>query len=417
MINKIIISACFFLSLVSFSQEGTSSPYSFYRIGDVKFNGTLESRSTGGLSIAQDSTHINLQNPAGYANLKWTTFTVGGGTSYTTLKANETSGKSQKTTLDYLAVGIPVSKKFGTAFGLVPYSSVGYRINNPNSDSSQKSERFNGWGGLNRVFLGVGYKIIPDLSVGINAYYNFGSIRSNSFEYIQDIPIGSRELNTAHLTGLSTNIGMMYKTKINEKLSFFSSLYYTPESTLESENTTNVSTVNYNANFDFQVIDSQEEETSKTNLKLPQKIAFGAGVGDSKKWLFGAEVVLQGIGNLANNYNTIDKVTYERSQKYSIGGYYVPNSNPFASYFQKITYRGGLRFEKTGLIVNSKSINDTALTFGMGLPITGSLSNFNIGLEYGKKGTTSNDLVQENYFNVIFSFSLNDKWFVKSKFR
>ena len=76
----------------------------------------------------------------------------------------------------------------------------------------------------------------------------------------------------------------------------------------------------------------------------------------------------------------------------------------------------GFRYEKTGLIVNSTSINDAALTFGMGLPISGSLSNLNLGLEYGKKGTTSNNLVQENYFNLNLSFTLNDKWFVKSKF-
>jgi hypothetical protein len=33
MIKKIIVSACLLLSLVSFAQEGTSSPYSYYGIG------------------------------------------------------------------------------------------------------------------------------------------------------------------------------------------------------------------------------------------------------------------------------------------------------------------------------------------------------------------------------------------------
>ncbi|MBA4320624.1 MAG: hypothetical protein C0412_19695, partial [Flavobacterium sp.] len=127
MIKKIIISACLFLSLVSYSQEGTSSPYSFYGIGETKFSGTLENRSMAGLSIAQDSTHINLQNPASYANLRWTAFTIGAGSSYTKQKTNTESGVAQKTTLDYLALGIPM-KKFGAAFGLIPYSSVGYRI-------------------------------------------------------------------------------------------------------------------------------------------------------------------------------------------------------------------------------------------------------------------------------------------------
>ena len=58
-----------------------------------------------------------------------------------------------------------------------------------------------------------------------------------------------------------------------------------------------------------------------------------------------------------------------------------------------------------------------AFTFGAGLPVTGSFSNFNVGFEIGKKGTTSANLVQENYFNLNVSFSLNDKWFVKSKYR
>jgi hypothetical protein len=67
-------SACLFLSLVSFAQEGTASPYSYYGIGDVRFKGTVENRSMGGVAVEQDSIHINLQNPASFANLKMTTF-------------------------------------------------------------------------------------------------------------------------------------------------------------------------------------------------------------------------------------------------------------------------------------------------------------------------------------------------------
>ena len=56
----------------------------------------------GGISMAQDSTHINLQNPASYANLKWSAFTIGGGSSYSKQKSGDESAKAQKTTLDYL---------------------------------------------------------------------------------------------------------------------------------------------------------------------------------------------------------------------------------------------------------------------------------------------------------------------------
>jgi hypothetical protein len=185
---------------------------------------------------------------------------------------------------------------------------------------------------------------------------------------------------------------------------------------LKSENSRNIETVSINSNFDLQVVDVLEVQTSKTDLKLPQKWSFGAGVGDSKKWLFGAEISLQDAGKLASNYNTLDNVVYRKYEKYSLGGFYTPNPNPFSSYYKRITYRAGFKYEKTGLIINSQSINDVGMTFGMGLPITGSLSNMNLGLEYGKKGTTQANLVQENYFILNMSFSLNDKWFVKRKF-
>jgi hypothetical protein len=416
MINKIILGSCLLLSFVSFSQEGTSSPYSFYGIGESRFSGTMENRAMAGLSIAQDSTHINLQNPAGLANLKWTAFTAGASSKYTDQKTNSATGVAKKTTFDYLSLGIPLGR-FGAAMGLIPYSSVGYKIQNISTDEKTNSKRFNGWGGLNRVFIGTGFRITSNLNIGANVYYNFGKLQTNGLEFIPNILIGSRELNVATLSGLSFNMGLTHKAKINNKLSLFSSLYYTPESTLVSDNTRSIATVSFDSNFDVQVVDPLEDGVTKRNLTMPQKWSFGAGVGDAKKWLLGGEVSFQEVGKLYNNYNTVDKVVFGKYQKYSIGGYFIPSSKPFVSYAKRIIYRGGFRFEKTGLVINETSIDDMAVTFGAGLPITGSLSNINVGFEIGKKGTKAANLVQENYFNLTLSFSLNDKWFVKSKYR
>jgi hypothetical protein len=77
MIKKIVVSACLLLSLVSFAQEGTASPYSYYGIGDIRFKGTVENQSMGGLRLFSDSIHVSLRNPAAYGRLKLTTYTVG----------------------------------------------------------------------------------------------------------------------------------------------------------------------------------------------------------------------------------------------------------------------------------------------------------------------------------------------------
>ena len=415
MIKKIIISACLLLSLVSFAQQGTSSPYSFYGIGDIRFKGTLENRSMAGVAVEQDSIHINLENPASFASLKLTTFTVGGTYGTKELKTNTESANARRSTVDYLAVGLPLGK-FGLGFGLIPYSSVGYKIEKLSSEVGETNKRLSGTGGLNKAFLGIGYKITPNFSIGADANYNFGKVETNSLEIITNVALGTRELNTAELSGLNFNIGTMYQAKINKKLSLYSSLNYTVEGTLTSKNTRNISTGVYNSNFDFSVVDSYGDQKSESEVRYPSKVTFGMGIGESKKWLLGGKIAYQKTYGQENTYNKASNVGYGRFGSVSLGGYYIPDYNSFSNYAKKIVYRGGIKYEKTGLMINSESINDMGLTLGVGLPISGSFSNVNLGFEFGKKGTTNANLVQENYANFSASFSLNDKWFVKRKF-
>jgi hypothetical protein len=331
------------------------------------------------------------------------------------LKTSSESASARRTTLDYLAVGLPLGK-FGLGFGLLPYSSVGYKIESLATDASQNNNRFNGTGGLSKVFLGIGYKITPSLSFGADAHYNFGKIETSSLEFITGVPVGTRELNKVDLSGVNFDAGLMYQTKINKKLSFFSSLNYTLESTLSSTNKRSISTVMYNASYDLSLVDAIDDVTIQKDLKLPSKLTIGVGIGEARKWLIGAQVSMRDAGSLAISYNNLDNASYEKQQKYSLGGYYIPNYKSYTSYAKRIVYRGGFRYEKTGLVVNSESINDMGITLGIGMPITGSFSNINFGFEIGKKGTTTSGLVQENYANLSVGMSLNDKWFVKRKF-
>jgi len=66
MIKKLVLVFIAIIAIQSHAQEGTSSPYSFYGIGSLKFKGTVENRSMGGLSIYADSVQVNLRNPASY---------------------------------------------------------------------------------------------------------------------------------------------------------------------------------------------------------------------------------------------------------------------------------------------------------------------------------------------------------------
>ncbi|MCP2026795.1 long-subunit fatty acid transport protein [Flavobacterium sp. HSC-32F16] len=396
------------ISFASFAQEGTASPYSFYGIGDIKFKGTLEYRSMAGVAVEQDSIHLNIENPSSYANLMQTTFTVGGTFGTSTLKSDSESAKAQRTTFDYLAVGIPMGK-FGASFGLIPLSSVGYKILSDNTAvENGVSAQLNGKGGINKVYFGLAYKIKPNWSIGADLQYNFGKITTTSIEQVTGVQNTTSETNVSTLSGVNFDIGTMYQTKLYNKVNLFTSLSYTFASTLTSESTREI-TVSGDP-------DTYPYPNVTQDLKLPNKLTIGAGIGESRKWLVGTTLTFQDEGRLGNYYNAAQNVQYEKYSKYAIGGYYIPNYASFTSYLSRITYRAGLKYEKIGLIVNNESIKDVGMTLGAGIPIPGYFSNVNFGIEFGKRGTVSSDLVQENYVNFSVGFSFNDKWFVKSKF-
>ncbi|KAF2334441.1 hypothetical protein [Flavobacterium daemonense] len=408
MIKKIIISACLLISFVSFAQQGTASPYSFYGIGDARFKGTLENRSMAGVSIEQDSIHLNVDNPSSYASLRQTTFTVGGSFGTSTLKNSDHSEKAQRATFDYLAVGIPMGK-WGAAFGLVPLTSVGYKILNDNTATEgATNSQFEGKGGVNKVFFGLGYKIKPNWNIGADAQYNFGTITTTSVEAITGVQNSTKETNKSTLSGVNFNIGTMYQTKFYKNMTLFTSLNYTFASTLNADNTRVIAVSTDPDPITFDPVSAK--------LKMGNKLTIGAGVGVPRKWLVGTTLAFQGEGQYQNYYNSSDNVRYEKYSKYALGGYYIPNYTSFTNYFSRVTYRAGLKYEQIGMVINNQSINDVGMTLGAGFPITGSFSNVNFGIEFGKRGTTSAGLIQENYLNFSASFSFNDRWFMHRKF-
>ena len=427
MIKKIIVSICLLFSLALFAQEGTSSPYSFYGIGDIKFKGTVENRSMGSLSVFPDSIHINIQNPAHLAGLKLTGLSLGGTYANTKSKTETQEAKARRTSLDYMAVGIPVGK-VGIGFGLIPYSSIGYKIGKITNVTNTSGEvvrsiysKYNGIGGVNKVFLGLGYRLTKNINIGADIQYNFGTIETSDLQYQTDLQYGSRENNISDLRGLNFDLGIAYQTKVNTKYSFFSSLSYTPEAELTLGNTRNIEIVQLLSTSAISVIERENIPVEDTKIKLPSKLSFGSGFGEVKKWLIGGEITFLNNSVMSNRFTDIQGATFENAVRYSLGGFFIPNYNSYATYYKRIVYRGGLRYENTGLVIQKpgypdKSITDFAANIGLGMPLSGTFTNINIGLEIGKRGTKSYNLVEENYVNLSVGLSLSDKWFVKRKF-
>ena len=433
MIKKLLIVFVCVFCLQTYAQDGVASPYSYYGIGSLKFKGTVENNSMGSIGVYNDSIHVNLQNPATYGgqNLpiynnqsRPVIFTVGGTSNSTDLESNSSSSETSTQTFDYLALAFPLGK-LGIGFGLLPYTSVGYKLDNFNS-SGQITHRYRGSGGVNKTYLSAGYQFENGLSFGVTADYNFGNIKNNTIEfpYSTDgspLSYNVREDNRSDLSGLSFNFGAHYKKMVTEKLEVQTSLTFAPSSSLNSQNTRSFQTIIISATgseIELNTIeaDLQSRGLSRTNLKLPSNITIGAGVGQPRKWFAGVDFKTQNTSQFSNPLYVYENTTFENSNTLAVGGFYIPKYNSFSSYFKRIVYRTGMRFENTGLKINNEAIREFGISFGLGLPVGTTFSNANLGLEFGSRGTTDSNLIKENFFKVQLSLSLNDRWFKKQRY-
>ena len=433
MIKRIFLITILFASFNFQAQEGTSSPYSFYGIGSLKFKGTTENRAMGGLSIYNDSIHMNFRNPASYVgkNLfsfnneaRLVKFTVGIGHSDTKLETSNASDNTTTTTFDYLGLNVPMGK-FGMGFGLIPHSSVGYKLESRNSIDSLQY-KYSGNGGLNKVFLGFGYLISDNISIGVDARYNFGNIQNNALEFLYDdeqLPLDyqAREINRSDLSGINYNLGISYNAVFNEKTQLVSSLTYSPGYNLKSKNKRTFASVIVNdSGIEYPIneieVDLLSLDLEETDLKMPSKMSIGLGIGSIRNWFVGSEYTMIKSSVFSSDLLDIENATFEDSSILSIGGFYIPDYNSFNKVWQRIVYRSGIYFEKTGLNINNQSIKEFGISFGLGIPVGRLFSNLNTVVEIGRRGTTNENLVKENFVNFQLSLSLNDRWFVKRKY-
>ena len=434
MIKQLCLVIVAVFTINSYAQLRTTSPYSFYGIGSLKFKGTTENRSMGGLSIYTDSIHVNLRNPASYGGEPIKTFpfngenrairyTVGGSSSNTKLNTSAASDNVSSSTFDYLAVALPMGK-FGVGFGLLPYTSVGYQLESYDNQSVL-DYRYRGEGGLNKAFLGLGYQLAKDFSIGVDASYNFGNIQNNVVQFRYDdegnlLQYHGRENNRSDLSGLNFNFGMTYKPMITDKLRLTTAFTYSPKADLTSKNQRVIATVivtEEGSEFPINEIDVDlaSEGIAETNLTLPTKTSVGIGIGQDRKWFVGTEYTMLKTSEFSNEIFSFDNANYVDATTLAVGGFIIPEYNSF-KYWKRVVYRAGFNFEKSGLEINNEAINEFGITFGVGLPVGNMFSNVNIGFEYGQRGTVNQNLVKENFVNFQLSLSLNDRWFVKRKY-
>lgn len=170
------------MSLTSFSQSISSSPYSLYGVGslyDADF-GIIPSIGSSGMALPSAS-FINNLNPASlaYLPLNHFLFDVGGKAIATTYQSGSRSEKRNNFQFSHLAFASPLNKNSGFSVALQPYSSSAFKISNLKLPIENSQDYYYltaaGSGGLNNFNVSYGYRFGKRFSAGVSGSVLFGN--------------------------------------------------------------------------------------------------------------------------------------------------------------------------------------------------------------------------------------------------
>ena len=423
-----LLKLIFFVFIVkfSFAQNSTASPYSLGGLGDITFKGNVINRMMGGVSVFSDSIHANLNNPASLGELKLTTFSVGIHYKNTQITSSDSKDDSRTGSLDYIAVSIP-TKFFSFSFGVIPYSSVGYRLQA--NDLSNQDEivvsRYEGRGGTNKSFLTVGFKLLKFLSLGGTVNYNFGKISTQISNQNENIDYGTFLTSESSLSGLDYEIGSHMKLNLS-KIFLESFFTFKPTNIINSRN----KRVYFTRSLQSQNIGNTKEldlasnELDIVKLKIGKSYKYGISINKDKKWFIGTQYTFINSENFKNDFLRQENISYENANSVSFGGFFIPDYSSITDYWKRIVYRVGFRSENTGIKIDNNLLKETVYSIGGSFPMGGyysannvsGFSNLNIGFEFGSRGINSKSLVKETFWALRIGLSLNDLWFIKRKY-
>lgn len=421
-----------------FGQQNTRSPYSLFGVGLMRYDGFADNAANGrnGFSYRHES-NFSFNNPASFSALKYSAFNAAAYMDLGKFKTSATSQNFSNAGFNYIALAMPITKlKGGLAFGLLPFSDVGYNIINvKDSGGIAVRNEFEGSGGLSKVNIGFGTKAWKYLSLGANYSRIFGQISENQRRRYP----GNRFMtsyadnNNIYLKGNRFDIGLQLHTGPEAKLSQVLGVVFSSTAKLKGERDRMVFTYNEIYLGDSIVRDILIDEKGKgVKVELPQSLNISYSIGNHEKWQATAGYGLTKWGEYTNIFG--DNGGLSNAKNYSLGFFICPvphydasvKTNKVGRYFKSIRYSAGFYHNDGYISAYNSKIAETGLSIGLGFPFTKKLntdegkvlvtSRVFITGEFIRRGTLSNNLIQEDFLRLTLGLNFSDKWFKKRLF-
>jgi hypothetical protein len=403
--------------------QAASSPFSYLGIGEPYGSALTHNQGMAGVGISNPQYfYLNNLNPALLVFNRFTVFEAGFIAERRTATGNGVSESNTNGNLNYLVTAFPVKLgRWSTSLGLMPYSSVNYKLDYVDAIEGTTSNTVNvqesGEGGLNQLFWSNGVTLHKHLSVGLKATYLWGSIireYSNTLtntnepipyyptvyirNYVKDFNftagISYHKDSIAGKKNYKINIGAVYdfKAKLNTE-------YY---ARLERRDAGGV--------IDSTTIINNEPGS----ITLPSSISVGISFAKADYWVIGTDFTYFDYRNF-KDFSGETQPYGTQGWKISLGSEFTPDPTQLGGYLKRMTYRAGVSYDKYPYLINGNMVKDFGINFGLSLPVN-RISSLDFAFKVGKRGDLQDNTIEENYFKIYFGMTFNDQWFIKRRF-
>jgi len=396
------------------AQIATSSPYSRFGLGELQQSIFPEYNAFGGASTAlSNSNSVNPTNPATYTSFGPNSFLLStGGWHQTTKMQNATTEQIvNNNAFSHLILGFPINRKLGASIGMIPFSSTGYEINTHDAEHNADMNYY-GDGGLSKIYFGAATANEFGLSIGINASYLFGGLnRRKQLVYDDESFLNSRSNSKINLKGYYYELGLLYKTTINENDVFAIGFTANNNSTIRAKKSEIVESFEFSGFIEDPVI--TEEKITWGDITLPRYTSIGISYNKENKWLLVADYNLQDWAD----YTMFDESdNLANSMRISGGIQYTPEYNSVTKYYKRMDYRFGASYSNTPLQFDNRQLTEKSISFGFGIPVKKSRTKYDFSCTLGERGTVEDKLIKEQFVRLGLSVSYDGIWFVKRKY-
>lgn len=433
--SKRLLLIAFLACIVGSVGAQTDSPYSRYGYGVLKDQAVGLSKGMGGIGYGlRNSRSANPLNPASYSRVDSMTFLFDIGVTYNNGKLSDGTNSENKPGggLDYITILVPLKKGLGFSFGVLPYSSVGYKFGSTEKTGLlEYTKDFTGAGGFSQVYAGLGYSIpfIEGLSIGANASYMFGTI-----DYMRAIPTfltsgastayTSSDYSELSKKALKLDFGVQYELPLSKTDFLTIGAVFSPKSNSKAD----FQNMHYLVNKSTSELISGDTATYKgVDAGLPATYGLGFTYNRDDRLIFGADVTYQKWSDVKYSSLMGDKMQdserFNDRWKFNAGVEYM--INPYErSFFKRMKFRGGLNYSNSYLNVKNEDnvvdgYNEYGATLGLGFPFRnnfeGRTSYVNINFEYKKLKPKVSNMISEEYFAVSLNVNLSELWFFRRK--